>query len=90
MRRINVIVGLLMVFVLLSTSCKRKETTWDVDNSAPLFRSELSLNDVSNDILKQTSLDSSYSLVYDNLIFDSRLYDIQTPDTSILTSFYTR
>ena len=82
----GIIIGLLSLLVL-SVGCKRKETTWDVDNTAPLFRSSLTLNDVDNDFLKQTSSDSSYSLVYDNLIFDSRLYDIETPDTSILTSF---
>ncbi|MDG1099318.1 MAG: hypothetical protein P8O20_08035, partial [Bacteroidia bacterium] len=82
----GIIIGLLSL-ILLSVGCKRKETTWDVDNTAPLFRSNLTLNDVDNDFLKQTSSDSSYSLVYDNLIFDSRLYDIETPDTSILTSF---
>ena len=79
-------IGLLTILVL-NLGCKRKETTWDVDNTAPLFRSSLTLNDVSNNFLRQTSVDSSYSLVYDNLIFDSRLYDIETPDTSILTSF---
>ena len=82
----GIIIGLLSLLVL-SVGCKRKEATWDVDNTAPLFRSNLTLNDVDNDFLKQTSSDSSYSLVYDNLIFDSRLYDIETPDTSILTSF---
>jgi hypothetical protein len=82
----GIVIGLLSL-ILLSVGCKRKETTWDVDNTAPLFRSNLTLNDVDNDFLKQTSSDSSYSLVYDNLIFDSRLYDIETPDTSILTSF---
>jgi uncharacterized lipoprotein YajG len=78
---------LILLFILVFVACKRKETTWDIDNTAPLFRSELSLNDVTSSFLTKTSADSSYNLVYENLIFDSKLYDLKTPDTSITTSF---
>ncbi len=58
-----------------------------MDNTIPLFNTTLSLNNVNNNFLQSNSLDSSYELIYDNLIFDSKLYNIQTPDTGITTSF---
>lgn len=73
--------------LLFISACKRRQTSWDVNVAVPLFSTSLSLNDVNKGFLNTNATDSSYNLVYDNLIYSARLTNVRTPDTTINTSF---
>ena len=77
------------IFTLLSilTSCKKNETTWDVDNTIPLFKTDLTFNSVDAKYLNQSSSDSGYNLEYENLLYSYKINDLQSSDTGIDASF---
>lgn len=79
--------GLFLLLTVLVFACKRQVTRWDVKGLVPLFRTEMSLGDIDNNYLKNTSGDSSYQLVYDNLVYTGKLLEVKVPDTTINTSF---
>lgn len=79
-----------LAFVLVITlfvGCKRKQARWDVKGAVPLFNSNLSLNNIDNSRLVNNFSDSSYNLIYDELIYTATLAQMKTPDTSINTGF---
>ncbi len=78
--RTKIILALLSV--LLISSCKRKEKTWDTNIKAPLFKAELGFNNLVDDSLLVVQTDKSYSLSYDyEYAIDSVGSYLDVPDT---------
>lgn len=75
-------------FIFIS-GCSKKETTWDTNNTIPLFNTEMALNAISSNYLKPTS-DSSYNLSYENLVYRYKIADLQASDTGIDAFFNLR
>lgn len=69
------------------SGCKRKPARWDTNGAVPLFRTTLSLDNIDNNRLINSASDSSYNLIYDELIYSATLAQLKTPDTSINTGF---
>jgi len=90
MKKFNLIAAIGISLLLAFVGCKRKTAKWDVGVAVPLFSASMSLSDIDNSYLTNTFSDSSYNLVYDNLIYSARLTNVNTPDTSINTSFTLR
>lgn len=91
MIRKSTLAALTMGLLLLgSTGCKRKPARWDHKAAVPLFKADLSLNDIDNSRLVNDFSDSSYDLIYDELIYSARLPQMKTPDTTINTGFTLR
>lgn len=78
-----------LAVILLFAGCRRA-ARWDVDVAAPLFSTQMSLSDIDQVNLIQNQNDSSFTLVYDELVYSSRFQDVKTPDTTINTSFTLR
>jgi hypothetical protein len=76
-----------VILALLGSGCKRRAARWDNHAAVPLFKADLSLNDIDNSRLVNNAGDSSYTLIYDELIYSARLAQMRTPDTTINTSF---
>lgn len=90
MIKIRQIVPIAIAGFLLIAGCKRREAKWDVGVAVPLFNTNLSLDNIDNSFLSNSVSDSSYNLVYDNLIYSATLTNVKTPDTTINTSFSLR
>ncbi len=90
MKKFNLIAAIGISLLLAFVGCKRKTAKWDVGVAVPLFSASMSLSNIDNSYLTNTFSDSSYNLVYDNLIYSARLTNVNTPDTSINTSFTLR
>jgi len=78
---------LLIVFLW---GCAKEQTRWDVNNTVPLFKTQMSLNDVDNTYLKPNLSDSSFLLSYENLIYRYKINDLQATDTGIDAFFSLR
>ncbi len=78
---------LLFIFILMISNGCRRTATWSPELLMPLFKSELDLNDVNGEVLKTDLADSSFDLVYDKLIYSQTIAQVNTPDTSVNTSF---
>ena len=70
--------------------CAKEQTSWDVNSTLPLFKTEMSLNNVDNTYLKPNITDSSYLLSYENLIYRYKINDLQATDTGIDAFFSLR
>lgn len=75
-----------LLFVLLAiclfTACRREDREWRVNVVAPIFKADLSLEDLDTDSLLRGNADNTYNLVYifENTI-DSFGQVLQVPDT---------
>lgn len=78
---------LLFSLTIAFVACKRKAAKWDTQVAVPLFNANLSLDNIDNSRLINNVSDSSYDLIYDELIYSARLAQMKTPDTSINTGF---
>lgn len=78
---------LFLFFILLTTSCKRQEARWDIDVTVPLFNTSLSLDNLDRSGISYNASDSSYTLVYDNIIYSTNLTNVKVPDTSVYSMF---
>ena len=80
----------LAFIAVLFFGCAKEQTSWDVKSTLPLFKTELSLNNVDNTYLKPNITDSSYLLSYENLIYRYKINDLQATDTGIDAFFSLR
>ena len=80
----------LAFIAVLFFGCAKEQTSWDVNSTLPLFKTELSLNNVDNTYLKPNITDSSYLLSYENLIYRYKINDLQATDTGIDAFFSLR
>ena len=87
MRNLAYFFGLI---ALLLSACSRKAARWDNNVALPLFSTEMTLNDIDRRFLVNNASDSSYTLVYDNLVYNARTLRVTAPDTSLNTFFTLR
>jgi len=80
----------LAFIAVLFFGCAKEQTSWDVNSTLPLFKTEMSLNNVDNTYLKPNVTDSSYLLSYENLIYRYKINDLQATDTGIDAFFSLR
>jgi hypothetical protein len=80
----------LAFIAVLFLGCAKEQTSWDVNSTLPLFKTEMSLNNVDNTYLKPNITDSSYLLSYENLIYRYKINDLQAQDTGIDAFFSLR
>ena len=72
----------LMVSLLLLLSCSKKTLEWDVDITAPLVKTELSIANLLPDSMLQTDEESFVSLVLDRELFSASTASIaEFPDS---------
>lgn len=71
-------------------ACKRKELRWDAGGLVPLFNTSMGLEQIDPYFLRNTSSDSSFQLVYNQLVYSSKFLKVRTTDTSINTTFNLR
>ncbi|MCB0735470.1 MAG: hypothetical protein KDC76_12870 [Bacteroidetes bacterium] len=62
MRRILPIFSIILILALFS--CRREDKVWENNILAPIFRAELSINDLVADTMIQSYSDGTYDLVY--------------------------
>lgn len=78
---------LILLIIVLLSSCKKEKTTWESDWSAPLINDTLSLKNLVNDstIIENGSF---YALDLNREIFNLNLGElIEIPDTTIVQDF---
>lgn len=80
----------LLISIFVFSACAREQTSWDVNNTLPLFQTEMSLDNVDTRYLIPTLSDSSYLLNYENLIYRYKINDLQATDTGIDAFFSLR
>lgn len=80
----------LAFIAVLFFGCAKEQTSWDVNSTLPLFKTEMSLNNIDNTYLKPNITDSSYLLSYENLIYRYKINDLQATDTGIDAFFSLR
>ncbi|MBL7812015.1 MAG: hypothetical protein JNL57_07290 [Bacteroidetes bacterium] len=81
---------LILSGLLAISACSRKPARWDTRLGVPLFSTDMDLNGIDNTYLRNNPGDTSYTLVYDNLVYSGTLAQVKVPDTSIGTSFTLR
>ncbi len=80
LNRLSVI---LFSLVLIFGGCQRREVTWDVDNTIPLFKTDISLDAIDTRYLSNVASDSGYYFSDDNRIYSYKINDLQSSDTGI-------
>lgn len=80
LNRLSVI---LFSLILIFGGCQRREVTWDVDNTIPLFKTDISLDAVDTRYLSNVASDSGYYFSDDNRIYSYKINDLQSSDTGI-------
>src|SRR5688500_8204167 len=90
------ITALRFVFLLIATSialvaCRKEhfKPTWQTQWLAPLFNTDLSLDQIIGDSLLTAGPNGAIQLVYNNTVyqFDPNADAISIPDTSVRTSY---
>lgn len=80
-------IALLLLLTLLIFSCKKEDTVWDTDWSAPLINDTLSLNHLVNDSTLDIS-GGNYVVDLYRTLFDLNVADfVKIPDTTIEQTF---
>jgi hypothetical protein len=79
---------ILLLLTILICSCKKKQTTWNTDWSAPIISDTLSLSNLYNDSTLVSSNQTSIDLDLSRTILNLGLSDlVGFPDTTINQSF---
>jgi hypothetical protein len=79
----NRLIFILFSLVVVFEGCQRREVTWDVDNTIPLFKTDISLDAIDTRYLTNVASDSGYYFSDDNRIYSYRINDLQSSDTGI-------
>ncbi len=75
------------IVVLVVSACKREPISWDNRVAAPLFSTQFRLGDINNANLQPNLIDSSYRLVYENLVYSYRMENVRAYDTGLSVFF---
>ncbi len=79
--------SVLLVFLVITLGCKKKDLTWESDWAAPLVSDTLSLENLVNDSTLGVS-GGFYELNMRRLLFDLNINDLlEIPDTTIVQDF---
>lgn len=80
----------LSFIVLIVTGCRKdwEKPSWDVDVLAPVFHTQLSINDLLADSLLQVNGDSSITLLFNSTVYRMSLDSlVDLPDTNFTDTF---
>lgn len=81
------IYSLLLLSIVLLVGCKREPISWDNRIAAPLFSTQLRLGNINNANFQPNLVDSSYRLVYENLVYSYRMENVRAYDTGLSVFF---
>ena len=81
------IYSLLVLSIVLLMGCKREPISWDNRIAAPLFSTQLRLGNINNANFQPNLVDSSYRLVYENLVYSYRMENVRAYDTGLSVFF---
>ncbi len=81
------IYSLLVLSIVLLVGCKREPISWDNRIAAPLFSTQLRLGNINNANFQPNLVDSSYRLVYENLVYSYRMENVRAYDTGLSVFF---
>lgn len=81
---LSVLVGLILFF----SGCSKEATSWENRIVSPLFKTSLKLGNIDTAHLKPNLLDSTYNLVYENLVYRYQMENVRAYDTGI-SAFFT-
>ena len=80
---------ILLTFTLLLASCKKENTVWETDWSAPIINDSLSLSHLVNDSTLEVN-SGFYSVNLERTLVNRGVNDVvEIPDTTISKSFPT-
>lgn len=82
----RIIVSLIIVLFLVG-ACKREPISWDNRVAAPLFTTQFRLGNIKGEFLEPNANDSSYRLVYENLVYSYRMPNVRASDTGLSVFF---
>ncbi len=80
--------GLISSVVILFAACSRESTSWENRIVSPLFKTSLKLGDIDTTHFKSNLVDSSYELMYENLVYRYQMENVRAYDTGI-SAFFT-